>query len=70
MSDIEITVPIDYTHTMIVSTSGDLINLGYKKFKDIGEFKYHWTHEHMNRDDVRELINCIELAITLMDEPV
>ena len=70
MSDIEITVPIDRAHPMIIHTDGDIISLGRKVFVGVGQFRYEWTHEYLNKADVVELIKSLQLAVTLMDEPV
>lgn len=70
MSDIEITVPMDRAHSMIIYSDGDIISIGRKVFLDIGQFKYEWTHEYLNKANTVELIKCLQLAVTLMDEPV
>ena len=70
MSDIEITVPMDRAHSMIIYSDGEIISLGRKVFLDIGQFKYEWTHEYLNKANTIELIKSLQLAVTLMDEPV
>ena len=70
MSDIEITVPIDRAHSMIIYSDGEIISLGRKVFLDVGQFRYEWTHEYLNKADTVELIKSLQLAVTLMDEPV
>lgn len=70
MSDIEITVPIDRADSMIIHTDGEIIDIGVKRWKNAGEFKYRWTHSFLTKDDALELIKSLELAVTLMDEPV
>ena len=70
MSDIEITVPMDRAHSMIIYSDGEIISLGRKVFLDIGHFKYEWTHEYLDKANVLELIKCLQLAVTLMDEPI
>lgn len=67
---IEITVPIDRQHPMIVNTDGEIISLGVKRFMNVGEFKYEWTHDFLTKDETLELIKSLQLAVTLMDEPV
>jgi hypothetical protein len=70
MSDIEITVPIDRAHPMIIHTDGHIISLGRKVFLEVAHFKYEWTHDYLSKADTVELIKSLQLAVTLMDEPV
>ena len=68
MHNIEITVPIDYLDPMVIDVSYDTANLGWKKYKTAGEFKYTWTHEHLTRADVATLIEALQFAHAHMAE--
>ena len=66
--NMEIHVPSEHTEQLTISVDtdyGDGVSLGWKKFQAIGEFKYSWVIQHLNRDEVVALRDCLNYAISL-----
>jgi hypothetical protein len=66
--DIDIHVPTEHMDqlTLHVNTDADLLSVGWKRYRSIGEFKYDWVIEYLDRDDItalRDILNYV-LSIT------
>ena len=65
--DIDIHVPTEHmdTLTIAVNTDEDFTSIGWKKFPAVGEFKYSWVIQHLSRDEVVKLRDCLNYVISL-----
>ena len=65
--DIDIHVPTEHmdTLTIAVNTDEDFTSIGWKKFLGVGEFKYSWVIQHLSRDEVVKLRDCLNYVISI-----
>lgn len=65
--NMDIHVPTEHADqlTIAVDTDDDFTSIGWKKFLAVGEFKYSWVIQHLNRDDVTALRDCLNYVISV-----
>lgn len=65
--DMDIHVPTEHmdTLTIAVNTDEDFTSIGWKKFLSVGEFKYSWVIQHLSRDEVVKLRDCLNYVISV-----
>ena len=65
--DIDIHVPTGHmdTLTLAVNTDEDFTSLGWKRFRQIGEFKYEWLVQHLSREDVEALRDSLNYVLSI-----
>jgi len=67
--NLEIEPALEYRDPVIVSVIGNMACLGAKEFHGVGQFRYRWMLEHMNRSDVIELAEALRFAAEHMEDP-
>ena len=66
--NMDIHVPIEHADQLTISVDtdySDLVSIGWKKFVAVGEFKYRWVIEHLTREDVTALRDCLNYVISI-----